>query len=252
MKITPPPNFLAKQFVDSLRALRSTKAHVDTGSASRTLPELVAMDIKAKRQDSTQYILRLEQSLIEPRSMMSWASWPDDRNVYGMRPKLHEGRKLKNMSSSENDLRVACSCDSQETSGYFSNTDNIRCASQAATCDVVTYGKPKISDCLTLFEKFTSSQNLQTRFFDEEQLRVDSHNTWPGVANVFEQPIVQLPKFYAMSTSINPVLVIFMWASGAKFEAKLNKYENDPSFSPQLSFAEVSVNGTDGDGIKVA
>lgn len=75
-------------------------------------------------------------------------------------------------------------------------------AAQAASCDVSTYGKPEKRDCLTLFEKFTSSQNLQTRFFDEEQLRVDSDNTWPGVANVFEQPIVQLPRFYAMSMSI--------------------------------------------------
>lgn len=74
-------------------------------------------------------------------------------------------------------------------------------ASQAATCDESTYGKPVKSDCLILFEKITSPQNLQTRFFDEEQLRVDSENTWPGVANVFEPPIVQLPKFYAMSTS---------------------------------------------------
>lgn len=57
MKITPPPNFLAKQLVDSLRALRSTKDHDDTGSGLRTLPELVAMGVKAKRQDSTQYIL---------------------------------------------------------------------------------------------------------------------------------------------------------------------------------------------------
>ena len=72
-------------------------------------------------------------------------------------------------------------------------------ASQAATCNLSTYGKPEKSDCLTLFEKFTSQQNSQARFFDEEQLRVDSDNTWPGVANVFEQPIVQLPKFYAMS-----------------------------------------------------
>lgn len=75
-------------------------------------------------------------------------------------------------------------------------------ASQAAICDSSTYGKPEKSDCLTLFEKFTSPQNLLPRFFDEEQLRVDSHNTWPGVANVFEQPIVQLPKFYAMSMSL--------------------------------------------------
>lgn len=75
-------------------------------------------------------------------------------------------------------------------------------AAQAASCDESTYGKPEKRDCLTLFEKFTSSQNLQTRFFDEEQLRVDSDNTWPGVANVFEQPIVQLPRFYAMSMSI--------------------------------------------------
>ena len=72
-------------------------------------------------------------------------------------------------------------------------------ASQAATCNLSIYGNPKQSDCLTLFEKFTSQQSPQARFFVEEQLRVDSNNTWPGVTNVFEQPIVQLPKFYAMS-----------------------------------------------------
>ena len=50
---------------------------------------------------------------------------------------------------------------------------------------------------------------------------------------------------------MNPVLIVFMWASGAKFEAKLNQYENDP-LSPQLSVAEVGVNWTDGNGIRVA
>lgn len=80
-------------------------------------------------------------------------------------------------------------------------------ASQATSCDVFTYGKPEKSDCLILLEKFTSPQNLRTRFFDEEQLRVDSDNTWPGVANVFEQPIVQLPKFYAMSMSISCIAI---------------------------------------------
>ena len=72
----------------------------------------------------------------------------------------------------------------------------------AASCDLSIYGKPDKDDCLNLFEKFTSPQDLRARFFDEEQLRVDSEDTWPGVANVFEQPIVQLPKFYAMSMSI--------------------------------------------------
>ena len=75
-------------------------------------------------------------------------------------------------------------------------------ASKAASCDLSTYGKPDKDDCLNLFEKFTSTQNLNARFFDEEQLRVDSESTWPGVDNVFEQPIVQLPKYYAMSMSI--------------------------------------------------
>ena len=81
-------------------------------------------------------------------------------------------------------------------------------ASQAASCDVSTYGEPEKNDCLHLFEKFTSSQNLQTRFFDEEQLRADSENNWPGVANLFEQPIVQLPKFYSMSKPIPCTAVV--------------------------------------------
>ena len=73
-------------------------------------------------------------------------------------------------------------------------------ASKAASCDLSIYGKPNKDDCLNLFEKFTSTQNLnKPRFFDEEQLRVDSENAWPGVDNVFQQPIVQLPKYYAMS-----------------------------------------------------
>ena len=81
-------------------------------------------------------------------------------------------------------------------------------ASHAASCDVSTFGKPEKSDCLTLFEKFTTPEDDQARFFDEEQLRVDSKNTWPGVTNVFEQPIVQLPKYYAMSTSIPRTVTI--------------------------------------------
>lgn len=38
-----------------------------------------------------------------------------------------------------------------------------------------------------------------------------------------------------IGTSREPVLVIWMWASGANFEATLNQYENDRNFSPQLS-----------------
>ena len=51
---------------------------------------------------------------------------------------------------------------------------------------------------------------------------------------------------------MNPVLVIFMWASGARFEERLNHYENDPSFSPQLSLEVFGVNETDGNVIRVA
>lgn len=51
-----------------------------------------------------------------------------------------------------------------------------------------------------------------------------------------------------MSTS--PVLVIFMWASGASFEKKLNYYENDP-FSPELSLVKFPVNVTDGDNVRM-
>ena len=43
-----------------------------------------------------------------------------------------------------------------------------------------------------------------------------------------------------------------MWASGAKFEAKLNEYQNNPKFSVQLTLPEAGVNGTDGSGIRVA
>ena len=77
-------------------------------------------------------------------------------------------------------------------------------ASPAAKCDSSTYGKPEKNDCRNLFDKFTRSQSLQTRFFDEEQLRADSEEAWPGVDNVFQLPIVQLPKFFAMSMYICP------------------------------------------------
>ena len=69
----------------------------------------------------------------------------------------------------------------------------------AARCNESVYGKPEKNDCRLLFDKFTAPQNLQARFFDEEQLRADSEDAWPGVDNVFQQPIVQLPKFFAMS-----------------------------------------------------
>ncbi len=44
-------------------------------------------------------------------------------------------------------------------------------------------------------------------------------------------------------TAEDPVLVIWMWASGANFEAKLNQYENDPTFSPQLSISAIGPSG---------
>ena len=56
--------------------------------------------------------------------------------------------------------------------------------------------------------------------------------------------------FVKDSTSRDPVLAIFMWASAATFEAKLNIYENDPTFSVQLSesvvdeFGASVINGT--------
>lgn len=50
-------------------------------------------------------------------------------------------------------------------------------------------------------------------------------------------------------TARDPVLVIWMWASGANFEAKLNQHEDDPTFSPQLSISAMGPSGfnrTDG------
>lgn len=53
--------------------------------------------------------------------------------------------------------------------------------------------------------------------------------------------------FVKDSSSADPALVIFMWASGAKFEAKLNHYEDDSTYSPQLSLAVLEgFNGTNG------
>lgn len=42
---------------------------------------------------------------------------------------------------------------------------------------------------------------------------------------------------HPVGLSTSPVLVVFMWASGAAFETKLNRYENDP-FSLGLSLME--------------
>ena len=52
--------------------------------------------------------------------------------------------------------------------------------------------------------------------------------------------------FVKDSTSMGPVLAIFMWANAASFEAKLNMYENDPTFSVQLSESVVGELGTSG------
>ena len=41
--------------------------------------------------------------------------------------------------------------------------------------------------------------------------------------------------FVADTTSTDPVLTIYMWASGAKFEAELNQYENNPTSAAPLS-----------------
>ena len=69
-------------------------------------------------------------------------------------------------------------------------------------CNTATYGKPTPSDCKTLFEQSTSQQYMTTRFFDDEQLRVEADETWPGVPqNPFDLPIVQLPKYFSMSKS---------------------------------------------------
>lgn len=84
MKITPPPNFLAKQFADSFRALLSIKDHVDTGSGLMTLPELVAIDIKAKRQDSTQYALVSSDYFTIVKSFLLTAS-PELRQLFHWR-----------------------------------------------------------------------------------------------------------------------------------------------------------------------
>ena len=54
--------------------------------------------------------------------------------------------------------------------------------------------------------------------------------------------------------AVHPVLVMFMWASGANFETRLNLYENNPLYSPQLESVVVGVgdNGTEtGNGSSV-
>ena len=74
---------------------------------------------------------------------------------------------------------------------------------QGAVCNAKDYGTPAQSDCMALFKKFTESQVLQARFFDEEQLRAESDYSWPGINNPFVPPIVQLPKYYSMSKSFH-------------------------------------------------
>ncbi|KAL2048335.1 hypothetical protein N7G274_000246 [Stereocaulon virgatum] len=68
-------------------------------------------------------------------------------------------------------------------------------------CNTATYGKPIPSDCKSLFERVTSQQYMTTRLFDDEQLRVEPDESWPGVPqNPFSVPIVQLPKYFSMNT----------------------------------------------------
>ena len=74
-------------------------------------------------------------------------------------------------------------------------------ASQPAYCDATNYGRPIDSDCTTLFQKVTESQVLQSRLFDEEQLRAEPDLSWPGIDNPFVPSIIQVPKYYSMSQS---------------------------------------------------
>ena len=90
-------------------------------------------------------------------------------------------------------------------------------ASQVAKCDVRRYGKPLGSDCATLFQKFTETQMLQSRFFDEEQLRAEPDYSWPGIDNPFVPSVVQVPKYYSMSQLVlNPVFHFYKPGHGSR------------------------------------
>lgn len=83
--------------------------------------------------------------------------------------------------------------------GFILYLSLVHTTEAAATCDPTTYGKPRSSDCQTIFQKFTEGQDLRSRLFVEEQLRSDGVMAWPGVENPFIPSVVQVPKYYSSS-----------------------------------------------------
>lgn len=59
------------------------------------------------------------------------------------------------------------------------------------------FGRPNIRICRALWKEIMHSQNLGTRWFDEEELLVEEDLTWPGINNTLEPPVIQLPKYFS-------------------------------------------------------
>ena len=57
---------------------------------------------------------------------------------------------------------------------------------QKADCDRTRFGAPARKDCITLFAKLPDVRDTSARVFDEEDLKQDDHESWPGVQNPCE------------------------------------------------------------------
>lgn len=70
-------------------------------------------------------------------------------------------------------------------------------AAQAVNRTNSIFGNPPFLDCLALWRYIMTGQDLETGWFDEEQLLVEEDLTWPGLDNTLSPPVVQLPKFFS-------------------------------------------------------
>ena len=67
---------------------------------------------------------------------------------------------------------------------------------EQVVCSNSVFGSPSLVPCRNLLQALPSSVDEQIRLFDEEQLRNNGHR-WPGSANPFPAPIVQVPKYWS-------------------------------------------------------
>ena len=67
-----------------------------------------------------------------------------------------------------------------------------------ALCSVDLFGGPTREDCRTLYPRVADFRDTRARLFDEEELRAKKFE-WPGVENVFQTKVVQIPKYWSYS-----------------------------------------------------